>query len=92
MGTAVIVSDQVGAAVDLVEDGINGYVVRTGDVEMLADRLRRVTTDPLLAKSMGIESLRKISSWDFEADVRGLHAALSVCRARDHQESIRHRR
>jgi glycosyltransferase involved in cell wall biosynthesis len=86
-GTAVIAGDSVGAAVDLVEDGINGYVVRTGDVEMLADRLRRVTSDPMLARSMGIRSLEKISSWDFEADVRGFHEALSVCRTPDRKQA-----
>jgi glycosyltransferase involved in cell wall biosynthesis len=78
-GTAVIVSDQVGAAADLVEDGVNGYVVPVGDVEMLANRLRGITSDPVLAKSMGASSLARISRWDFEADVAGLTQAVAAC-------------
>ena len=78
-GTAVIVSDQVGAAADLVEDGVNGYVVPVGDVEMLASRLRGITSDPALAKSMGASSLARISRWDFEADVAGLTQAVAAC-------------
>jgi glycosyltransferase involved in cell wall biosynthesis len=75
--TAVIVSDQVGAAVDLVADGENGYVISVGDVYALTDRLRRMTGDPALTRKMGEQSLRRISRWDFEADVAGLLEALA---------------
>jgi glycosyltransferase involved in cell wall biosynthesis len=77
--TAVIVSDQVGAALDLVADGVNGFVIPTGDVDALTDKLRRITGDPAVSKSMGGQSLRRISEWDFEADVAGLLEALAAC-------------
>ena len=77
-GTPVIVSDQVGAAVDLVEEGVNGYVVPVGDIEMLTSRLRCITSNPTLARSMGASSLARISRWDFEADVAGLTQALAA--------------
>ena len=82
--TAVIVSDQVGAAADLVTDGENGYVISAGDVDALTDRLRRITSDPALARSMGEQSLRRISRWDFEADVAGLFEALAGCGVGNH--------
>jgi glycosyltransferase involved in cell wall biosynthesis len=75
-GKAVIVSDQVGAGADLVEDGKNGFVVPLADVGALAERLKRMTADPSLAARMGEESLRKISRWNFEADSQGLQRAL----------------
>jgi glycosyltransferase involved in cell wall biosynthesis len=78
-GRAVIVSDQVGANADLVEDGVNGYVVPVGDVDTLTKRLQQITSDRALATSMGASSLRNISQWDFEADVAGLHEALVGC-------------
>ncbi len=81
-GTAVIVSDQVGAAADLVTDGENGYVISAGDVDALTERLRRMTSDPALARSMGEQSLRRIARWDFEADVAGLLEALAGCGVR----------
>ena len=80
-GTAVIVSDQVGAGADLVKDGVNGYVVPVGDVDALTTRLQYITGDPAVAKSMGAQSLARISEWDFEADVAGLSQALSMCAA-----------
>jgi glycosyltransferase involved in cell wall biosynthesis len=68
----IIVSNQVCAAADLVQDGVNGFVVPVGDTGSLAQRLRTVVGDPLVARHMGEESYRRISSWDFEADARGL--------------------
>jgi glycosyltransferase involved in cell wall biosynthesis len=72
----VIVSDQVGAAWDLVKEGENGFIVPVGDVETLADRIRRLTVDRALAERMGAASARRIAVWDFEADLAGLITAL----------------
>ena len=81
-GKPVIVSDQVGAAADLVEDGVNGFVVPVGDVETLADRLRWVTDDRAVARAMGEKSLQRVSEWDYEADVQGLLQAVNGCGGR----------
>lgn len=75
-GKPVIISDQVGCGPDLVEDGVNGFIVPVGDVPMLADRLRCLVNNPGLAARMGEESLRRISMWDFEAGLHGLLQAL----------------
>jgi len=72
----VVVSDQVGCAPDLVRDGVNGFVFPAGDIGALAERLRRLTEDPELARRMGEESLRIIDKWNFDADVQGLLEAL----------------
>lgn len=81
---AIVVTRDVGAAADLVEDGVNGYVVRVGDVDALSNRLRQLTTDPQLTTAMGANSARRISQWDFEADVLGLRQALAGCKAHAH--------
>jgi glycosyltransferase involved in cell wall biosynthesis len=72
----VVVSDQVGCAPDLVRDGVNGFVFPAGDIGALAERLRRLTEDPELARRMGEEGLRIIDKWNFDADVQGLLEAL----------------
>ena len=41
-GTPVVVTDQVGAADDLVEEGVTGYAVRAGSSDELAAALRAV--------------------------------------------------
>jgi glycosyltransferase involved in cell wall biosynthesis len=76
---AMIVTDQVGAAADLVQEGVNGYVIAVGDVETLAKRLREITNDPTLAREMGARSLSRVCDWDFEADLVGLRSALTGC-------------
>jgi glycosyltransferase involved in cell wall biosynthesis len=77
-GRPVIVSDRVGAAPDLVEDGENGFVYPSGDVAALVSKLRRVVESPSLCAKMGQSSLEKITSWDFEADHKGLVEAIKA--------------
>lgn len=52
-GTPVISSDRVGAAIELVESGKNGFLVPVGNVEALADAMRKVVADRDLAFCMG---------------------------------------
>lgn len=74
----VIVTEEVGAAPDLVRDGENGYVVPVGDVAALARRLQDVVCDPEYARRMGERSLEIIRGWGFGEDVAGLRLALAA--------------
>jgi glycosyltransferase involved in cell wall biosynthesis len=76
-GRAVIVSDDVGCQLDLIEDGVEGCVFPAGDVKALADTLRRVLATPEMSQTMGQRGLAKIGAWDFEEDVRGLRSAIA---------------
>lgn len=75
-GRAVVVSDQVGSAIDLVQDGVNGYSFRAGHVEGLTGALREVLAHPERCQAMGRQSLAIINGWSYEQDVTGLYAAL----------------
>ncbi len=55
-GKAIIASDQCGAAYHLIEDGINGFRVRHGDVAALVERMLLYAADPLLAVRHGESS------------------------------------
>jgi glycosyltransferase involved in cell wall biosynthesis len=72
----VIVTDDVGCAPDLIEDGVNGCIVPVGDVGALAEALRFVLETPGVAEAMGQRAFERIQSWSFEEDVRGLRRAL----------------
>jgi len=74
---AVIVSDDVGCAADLIEDGVNGCIYPVGDVDALADALRRVLETPGTAEAMGQRAYERIQTWSFEEDVQGLRRALA---------------
>jgi len=73
---AVIASDQVGAARDLVRDGENGLLFPAGDVDALADRLAQMLADPGRCRAMGERSGAIVARWGFAEDIAGLRAAL----------------
>ena len=77
-GRAVIVSDQVGCAPDLVRDGNNGFIYQAGNVADLHRVLRIALADPVRLKDMGRRSLDIINRWSFEDDVQGLRDALGL--------------
>lgn len=54
MGSAIpVIATQVGGVTELVDDGVNGFVVRPGDVGALADRLELLVGDPDLRRRLG---------------------------------------
>jgi glycosyltransferase involved in cell wall biosynthesis len=48
-----VVATRVGGVPDVVRDGVDGFLVETGDVEALAERLARLAADPELRARMG---------------------------------------
>lgn len=72
----VIVSDDVGCAPDLVQDGVNGLIYPTGDVDSLAAALSHVLTSAATAEAMGVHAYRRIQQWGLEQDVQGIRQAL----------------
>lgn len=75
-GLPIVVTEEVGAAADLVREGENGFSYPTGNVRVLADRLARLVSSPSLRRRMGELSSRIIGRWDLEACVRGIRQAL----------------
>ena len=59
----IVSTEAVGAAIDLVEDGVNGRLVPPGDEVALTAALRDVVSDAEARKRMGCESGRAAASW-----------------------------
>jgi len=72
----VIVSDDVGCAADLVQEGVSGYIFPTGDIGALTDALCRVLVSPAVAQQMGANAFVRIQQWGFEQDIQGIRQAL----------------
>jgi glycosyltransferase involved in cell wall biosynthesis len=72
-----IVSDDVGCAPDLIEDGVNGCIYPVDDVDALTGALRRVLETPGAAERMGQRARERIRNWGFEEDLHGLRQALA---------------
>ena len=73
-GRAVIVSDRVGCAPDLVTDQ-NGRVVPADDPDALASALAEVLS-PGVAEAMGRASRELIAEWSMEEAARGIEHAV----------------
>ena len=61
----VIVSDKCGSAFDLVENGKNGYVFRSNDIEDLSKKMK-LMLDKNKVRVMGERSKQIIKYWSFE--------------------------
>jgi glycosyltransferase involved in cell wall biosynthesis len=47
------VATRVGGVPDVVRDGVDGFLVESGAIDDLADRLERLAADPALRAGMG---------------------------------------
>lgn len=76
-GLAVIATDVVGAAAELVRDGVNGRIVACGDLAQTVSAVRDVT-DPARLASYRSHSAQILADWRAGADpVQGLLSALA---------------
>lgn len=75
-GRPVIVSDQVGCHRNLVQNGVNGFVIKAGSPRQLADSLGAVLAGELTWQRMGAESLQRIQRYSFDENVAGIRQAL----------------
>jgi len=66
-GLPVICSDQVGAGYDLVEDGVNGFRFRSGDVQSLHQAMQRFVGSPELLTAYGEASRAMAHEWTPDA-------------------------
>jgi len=75
-GMAIIASDVVGAAAELVRDGVNGGIFPAGDLPALTAALREVT-DPAIVEARRSGSIQVLADWRRRGDpVEGLRSAL----------------
>ena len=72
-----IVSDDVGCAPDLIQDGVNGCIYPVGDIDALVAALHRVLDRPGAAAEMGQRAFERIQHWSFEEDIQELRRALA---------------
>jgi len=72
----IIVTDIVGTANDLVEDGENGFIVKVGDIDLISQKIDFLNKNRGIAKEMGKESLKIVNEWTFEKDVYWIEEAV----------------
>jgi hypothetical protein len=64
-GKAVLVSDRVGCAADLVKPELNGSIFKSGHEADLLLQLKRLTLSKHTLEEYGANSARIIKDWNF---------------------------
>ena len=75
-GAVPLVSTHVGAAADLISDGITGFLLRAGDVDGFEARARLLAVDDGLRSAMSAAARERASKYNYDATVDGILAAL----------------
>ena len=71
-GLPLVLSDRVGAAHDLLEDGRNGVLVRAGDAVAAGAALGELARDPEGRRAMGAASRELVRGWGYEPSIETL--------------------
>ena len=74
----VIVTEVIGTAYDLVDDGGNGFIIKNSDVDTLSKRLKFLNSNRLIAKEMGERSFSRISRYTMDTNAQSLWSAASL--------------
>jgi glycosyltransferase involved in cell wall biosynthesis len=72
----IIVTDIVGTAHDLVKDGKNGFVVKVGDIDLIAEKIDFLNKNRKELVRMGNNSFDIVEGWNFKEDVNGILGAI----------------
>jgi glycosyltransferase involved in cell wall biosynthesis len=71
-GLPLVLSDRVGAAFDLLEEGRNGALVPVDDPAAAAEAIRAYVADPARRHAAGLASRELMRSWGYEPSIENL--------------------
>jgi glycosyltransferase involved in cell wall biosynthesis len=77
-GLPLVLSEHVGAAADMLEEGVNGFLVPVGDVAATARALARLAEDPGLRAGFGKRSAAIARGWGYESSIEGFVLAVGA--------------
>lgn len=65
-GLPIITTDKCIAGLELIEDGINGYIVTVNNSDILAEKISYILSNPVLLNKMSTKNIQKIKSYTVE--------------------------
>lgn len=75
-GLPVITTDKCVAGCELIEDGVNGYLIPTEDVDTLHQKIMKLVFSPELCIKMGLKSRDEIKDYTYENMARVIYNEL----------------
>lgn len=76
-GKAVIASDKVGCAIDLVQHGVNGFIFKSDQMDELVNYMAFFIKNPNASSIFGENSRKIISDWTFNRQVEAVILSLN---------------
>jgi len=76
-GLPIITTERVGGARDLVKDEENGYLVKSGNIDELSERIGKIILDTSLLGKMGERSHSSIKNFSLDAAIKEILKAIS---------------
>ncbi len=73
----IIVSSVVGTAQDLVKDGQNGFIIKVGDIDTIAEKINYLNNNRNKLIEMGNKSFEIVQNWSYKEDVDGIIEAFN---------------
>ncbi|MFA6081957.1 MAG: glycosyltransferase [Patescibacteria group bacterium] len=61
-----LVVPNAGALPELVQNGVNGYIFKPGDVDDMAEKIEQILANKKIAKEMGVRSLEMVEEHEIE--------------------------
>jgi glycosyltransferase involved in cell wall biosynthesis len=86
-GCPAMASDRVGASRDLVTPVCSEFVFRCGDIDAIAELLKKATADPARLKLLGRAALAHIQTWSPERNIAATVEAIRIAASRLNRNS-----
>lgn len=74
----VIVSSTCGSSFDIVENGVNGFVFREGDINALSESLKFIIDESIIREKMGEASKEKINEFSHSVTCHNINTILQT--------------
>jgi glycosyltransferase involved in cell wall biosynthesis len=75
-GKAILVSDKCGCAAELLQEGKNGYIFKSGNCGDLTAKMKMLLANREKLTEMGAESLKIIARWNFTEICMGIESIM----------------
>lgn len=84
VGKPVVTTRAVGSAYDLIDNGVNGYIVPDKDSDSIFEALKELVDDPGRQERMGLDAAETIRrGYTYEKMFVGFKAAVELAQSRD---------
>ena len=75
----IVITDGVGSASELLEEGVNGFIYHRGDIDELVNILSKMVDNSDMRREMGIESKRLVEKNGIDKAIDGWREAAKYC-------------